>query len=81
MDQQGLFPMDFQGAVPEDGVIHISSDESMECLSTSSVEDLNHLSDPEDDDIKMSAQCIERQMEILSTSRAIPVPENDFARY
>ena len=37
MDQQELFPestlfpMDFQGATPGDGIIYISSDESMEC--------------------------------------------------
>ena len=87
MDQQELFPestlfpMDFQGAAPGDGIIYISSDESMECLSTSSVEDLDDLSEPEDDEVALLARCIERQMEIPSTSKAIPVPDKDTVKY
>ena len=87
MDQQELFPestsfpMDFQGATPGDGIIYISSDESMECLSTSSVEDLDDLSEPEDDEVALLARCIERQMEFPSTSRAIPIPDNDIAKH
>ena len=87
MDQQELFPestlfpMDFQGATPGDGIIYISSDESMECLSTSSVEDLDDLSEPEDDEVALLARCIETQMEIPSTSRAIPIPDNNIAKH
>ena len=87
MDQQELFPestlfpMDFQGATPGVGIIYISSNESMECLSNSSVEDLDDLSEPEDDEVALLARCIERQMEIPSTSRAIPVPDNDTAKH
>ena len=74
MNQQDLFPIDFQGAAPGDGVIHISSDESTECLSTSSLEDS---SEPEDDVITLLARCKGKQ--IPSTNRAIPVPENRIA--
>ena len=66
------YPEDFQGAAPGDGVIYISSDDDMECASSASVDDLESLSD--DDEVALLAQCVERQMELPSTSESIPIP-------
>ena len=66
------YPEDFQGAAPGDGVIYISSDDDMECASSASVEDLESLSD--DDEGALLAQCVERQMDLPSTSESIPIP-------
>ena len=66
------YPEDFQGAAPGDGVIYISSDDDMECASSASVDDLESLSD--DDEMALLAQCVERQMELLSISESIPIP-------
>ena len=66
------YPEDFQGAAPGDGVIYISSDDDMECASSASVDDLESLSD--DDEVALLAQCVERQMELPSTSGSIPIP-------
>ena len=65
------YPEDFQGAAPGDGVIYISSDDDMECASSASVDDLERLSD--DDEVALLAQCVERQMELPSTSESIPI--------
>ena len=53
------YPEDFQGAAPGDGIIYISSDDDMECVSSASVGDLESLSD--DDEVALLAQCVERQ--------------------
>ena len=66
------YPEDFQGAAPGDGIIYISSDDDMECASSASVDDLESLSD--DDEVALLAQCVERQMELPSTSEGIPIP-------
>ena len=68
------YPEDFQGAAPGDGIIYISSDDDMECVSSASVDDLESLSD--DDEMALLAQCVERQMELPSTSEAIPIPSS-----
>ena len=65
-------PEDFQGVAPMDGVIYISSDEKMECMSNASVDDLYSLSD--DDEVALLAQFVERQMEHPATTESIPVP-------
>ena len=44
----------------------------MECASSASVDDLESLSD--DEEVALLAQCVERQMELPSTSESIPVP-------
>ena len=61
-----------KGQHPETGVIYISSDDDMECASSASVDDLESLSD--DDEVALLAQCVERQMELPSTSESIPIP-------
>ena len=66
------FPEVFQGAAPGDGIIYISRDDEMECASSSSVDDLESLS--EDVEVALLAQCVKRQMELPSTSESIPVP-------
>ena len=63
-------PEDFQGVAPVDGVIYISSDETKECMSSASVDDLYSLSD--DDEVVLLAQFVERQMELPTTSEKIP---------
>ena len=68
------FPEDFQGAAPGDGIIYISSDDEMDCASGASVDDLESLSD--NDEMALLAQCVERQMELPSTSEAIPIPSS-----
>ena len=65
-------PEDFQGAAPEDGVIYISSDETMECMSIASVDDLDSLSD--DDEVALVPLCVERQMKLPTTTENNPVP-------
>ena len=66
------YPEDFQGAAPGDGIIYISSDDDMECASSASFDDLESLSD--DDEVAVLVQCVERQMELPSTSESIPIP-------
>ena len=66
------YPEDFQGAAPGDGVIYISSDDEMECASSASVDDLESLSD--DDEMALLAQCVERQLDLPSTSAGIQIP-------
>ena len=66
------YPEDVQGAAPGDGIIYISSIDEMECASSASVDDLESLSD--DEEVALLAQCVERQMELPSTSESIPVP-------
>ena len=66
------YPEDFQGAALGDVIIYISSDDDMECASSASVDYLESLSD--DDEVALLAQCVERQMELPSTSESIPIP-------
>ena len=66
------YPEDFQGAAPGDGIIYISSDDDKECASSASVDNLESLFD--DDEVALLAQCVERQMELPSTSEGIPIP-------
>ena len=66
------YPEDFQGAAPGDWVIYTSSDDDMEWASSASVDDLESLS--HDDEVALLAQCVERQMELPSTSESIPIP-------
>ena len=66
------YPEDFQRAAPGDGIIYISSDDDIECASSASVDDLESLSN--DDEVALLAQCVERQMELPSTSESIPIP-------
>ena len=66
------YPEDFQGAAPGDGVIYISSDDKMECASSASVDDLESLSD--DDEMALLAQCVDRQLDLPSTSAGIQIP-------
>ena len=68
------FPEDFQGGAPGDGIIYISSDDEMECASSASVDDLESLSD--DDEVALLAQCVERQLELPSTSGCIQIPSS-----
>ena len=63
---------DFQGEARGDEIIYISSDETMECMSSTSVDDLDNLSD--DDEVTLLAQCVERQMELSTTTESIPLP-------
>ena len=67
-----LYPEDFQGAAPGDGVIYISSDEdeAMECGSFSSFYDLLSSSEDETEEIATMALHVETQMSELI---AIPV--------
>ena len=44
----------------------------MECLSDTSVEDFDDLSEPEDKKVALMAQCVGKQIEIPSTSRNVP---------
>ena len=53
-----FYPENFQGAAPGDGIIYISSDDEMECASSASVDELDSLSD--DDEEALLAECIER---------------------
>ena len=71
-ESREYYPEDFQGAAPGDGVIYISSDDDMECASSASVDDLESRSD--DDEVALLAQCVERQMELPSTSESVPIP-------
>ena len=68
------YPEDFQGAAPGDGIIYISSDDEIECASTTSVDDVESLSD--DDEVALLAECKERQMELPVVSESIPVPSS-----
>ena len=61
---------------PTNKVFYISSDESIESLNSASVDDLTDLFESEDEDVALLAQCVERQMEIFSTSRKRLVPDN-----
>ena len=65
-------PEYFQGEAPGDGIIYIFSDETMEYMSSTSVDDLDSLSD--DDEVALLALCVERQMELPTTTESIPVP-------
>ena len=67
------YPEDFQGAAPGDGVIYISSDDEMERASSASVDDLESLSD--DDEMALLAQCVERQLDLPSTSAGVQIPQ------
>ena len=66
--------MDFVGAAQSEGepaIINLSSDEddSMDCASTDSVEDLISSSEEEAEDVELIARCIEGQLAEL-----IPIP-------
>ena len=72
MESPDYQPKDFQGADPGDGVIYISSDASIECMSNASVDDFDSQSD--DDTVALLALCVERQMELPTTTGSVSVP-------
>ena len=71
-EPERLYPEDFQGAAPSDGVVYISSDEDevMECGSCSSFCDLMSSSEDETEEIATMALHVETQM-----SEPIAIPE------
>ena len=66
------YPEDFQEAAPGDGIIYISSDDDMECVSSASVDDLESLSD--DDEVALLAQCVKRQMDFRRHQKVFQSP-------
>ena len=81
-EPERLYPEDFQGAAPGEGVIYISSDEdeAMDCKSFSSFYDLLSSSEDETEEVAMMALLVETQMsEPIVIPDALPSTSRKFS--